>query len=220
MYKHILLLLLLLYPVALLPQDNEHDDSKTEVTGKTKSAALYQVQPQYTNQFKIKNIYFNKIIQPNRKGELLEVEMTLINLTDDPMDLYVFVISTFEKAEKRKSSFDMPIPPKDRIRNFVPFPDDIKNFQYPDKDIQGKIKKDRFGKNILKFIKFPHNPKAGVNPSTGKPYNLKEELVIRTYHMSKYRTNYVYFNEAAVLVFNSEGNPLFRQLYQLKGYRR
>jgi hypothetical protein len=164
---------------------------------------------QYSNSFEVSDIYFNRRIDTTGKGELLEVEMIVKNLTDDPMDLYVHVIATFEREEKTRSSFEMPIPEKERIRSFVPFPGDKADYQYPHPE--------KNDETILK--KAPKNPKAGINPDTGKPYHLEDKLLIRTYHLSEYRTNYFFFNEVTILVYDSEGNPVFRQLYEIEGRR-
>ncbi len=164
---------------------------------------------QYSNSFEVSDIYFNRRIDTTGKGELLEVEIVVKNLTDDPMDLYVHVIATFEREEKTRSSFEMPIPEKERIRSFVPFPGKKEDYQYPHPD--------KTGETILK--KAPKDPKAGINPDTGKPYHLEEKLLIRTYHLSEYRTNYFFFNEVTILVYDNEGKPVFRQLYEIEGRR-
>ena len=165
---------------------------------------------QYSNNFEISDIYFNRRIDTSGKGELLEVELVIKNLTDDPMDMYVHVVASYEKEQKTRSSFEMPIPEKERVRSFVPYPGDVSDYQYPHPE--------KDGETILK--KNPKDPKTGVNPDTGKPYHLENKLLIRTYHLSKYRTNYFFFNEVTVLVFNSEGEPVFRQLYEIEGIRR
>lgn len=167
-------------------------------------------QAQYSNKFKIQEIYFNKIIDVAGRGEILEVEFRINNRIDDPLDLYIFVIATYEKDEKTKSSFEMPIQKKGKIRSFVPFPEDKQNFKYTNSEKEGKAE----------LRKFPKDPKAGVDPSTGKPYHLKDSIFVRTYHLSKYRNNYFFFNEVTLLVFDKNGNILFRQLYNISGVRR
>ena len=69
------------------------------------------------------------------------------------------------------------------ITNIASVPDDQKNFEYPDPDNQGKT--------IL--IKFPRDYKTGINPETGKPYQLSTYLNMYTTHLSKYCLNYVFF---------------------------
>ncbi|MDY6969894.1 MAG: hypothetical protein SVR08_14730 [Spirochaetota bacterium] len=168
------------------------------------------VQSLYSDKIKIKDICFNKRGDNAGKGQVLEVEFKVQNKTEDAHDLYIFVIATFEKVEKTKSSFEMPIPEKEKIRNFVPFPDKKENYIYPHPKKKG----------IMKLFKFPKNPKAGINPNSGKPYHLENELMVRTYHLSKYRINYVFFNEVAILIFDRNSRVLFKQLYGISGVRR
>ncbi len=168
------------------------------------------VQSLYSNQVKIKNIYFNKRVDVSGKGEVLEVEAIFENLTDNPVDVYVNVIATYEKEEKAKSSFEMPIPEKERIRNFVPYPDDVANYEYTDSK----------GKKI--FQAYPKNTKSGINPLTNKLYLLpvRDNLVVRSYHVSPYRKDFVFFNYVTLLVFDKDGNPIMREVYELKGKRK
>ncbi|MEJ5360543.1 MAG: hypothetical protein WBK20_07990 [Spirochaetota bacterium] len=168
------------------------------------------VQSLYSNQIKIKDIYFNKRVDTAGKGDVLEVEVLFENLTDNPMDLYINVIATFEKEEKAKSSFEMPIPEKERIRNFVPYPDDIANYEYTDSK----------GKKI--FQAYPKNTKSGINPLTNKLYFMpvRDILVMRSYHVSPYRKDFVFFNYVTILVFDRDGNPIMREVYELKGKRK
>jgi hypothetical protein len=218
MKKYILTILLLLMPGVLLSQD---DKSKSQVKSISldKTTTNIPALSQYSNNFTIKNLYFNKRIDLGGKGEILEVEFILENLTDEPQDLYLFTIATYEKTEKTKSSFERPILTRERIRTFITYPDDISNFTYPVTDEQGNVKKDKNGLDIVKLVKFPKNPKAGVDPKTGKPYHLKDRLVLYTTHISTYRNNYYFFNNVAVLIFDSDGKPAFRQLYEIKGRR-
>ena len=164
----------------------------------------------YSNKFRIENLYFNKRVDPQGRGEMLEVEFEIKSQIDKPLDLFIFVIATYEKIEKTKSSLEMPVPEKERIRSFVPYPDDIENYKYPHPSKKGKVM----------FVKYPKNPKAGVNPNTGKPYHIVDKLMVRTYHLSIYRNNYFYFNEVAIIFFDENGSPLFRQLYEISGVRK
>jgi hypothetical protein len=166
------------------------------------------VQSLYSELLEIQKVYFNKKIDPTGTGDLLEVEFEVTNKIDDPQDIYLFVIATFEKSEKTNSSLEAPIPEKERLRSFVPYPEDISNFEYT--DFSGKAK----------LLKQPKNTKAGVDPATGKAYHLKEKLFIRTNHLAKYRNNYYYFNMVMILAFNSSGEPIFRQQYKIHGIRR
>ncbi len=214
MIKRIIVFLLILNPVLLLSQNKK---SKKNITGIN---TTIPVQSQYSNKFKIVDVYFNKRIDFKGRGEVLEVELNIKNMTDEPLDLYVFVIATFEKKQPKNSSFLPPIPQKDRIRSFVPYPFDLKNFQYPDVDDRGVVKKDQNGREKTRYLKFPRNPKAGINPFTGKPYHIKYKKLIRTTHLSKYRNNFFFFNEVAILIFDKQGKPAFRQLYELTSYRK
>ncbi|MCX8123984.1 MAG: hypothetical protein N3F66_07435 [Spirochaetes bacterium] len=168
------------------------------------------IQSLYSNQVKIKDVYFNKRVDVGGKGDVLEVEVIFENLTDNPMDLYVNVIATYEKEEKAKSSFEMPIPEKERIRNFVPYPDDISNYEYTDSK----------GKKI--YQAYPKNTKSGINPLTNKLYSLsvRDNLVVRSYHISPYRKDFVFFNFVTILVFDKDGNPILREVYELTGKRK
>jgi len=208
MKKFITLILVMLVPALLLSQADT-SKSQEKSAGKDKIITNIPTQAQYSDKFTIKNLYFNKRIDLGGKGEVLEVEFILQNLIDEPQDLYIFTIATYEKTEKTKSSFERPIPTRERIRTFVVYPDDISNFTYPVTDEQGNVKKDQNGKN----------PKAGVDPKTGKPYHLKDRLVLYTTHVSPYRNNYYFYNNVAILIFDSEGKPAFRQLYEIKGKR-
>jgi hypothetical protein len=212
MKKYIPIMLLSLLPAIMAAQE---DTNKAKVKINTNIPALSQ----YSEKFAIKNVFFNKRIEPGLKGELLEVEFLLENKTDDPMDLYIFAVATFEKVEKTKSSLERPVPQKERIRTFVAYPDDITNFTYPDTDVKGNVKKDKDGLELARLMKFPKNPKAGIDPKTGKPYHLTDKLQIYTTHLSKYRMNYFFFNNLAIIVFDAEGKPVFRQLYVIKGKR-
>ena len=211
MTRYINFFLILFLPVYLFAQDTPA--KKTEPSG------AIPVQSQYSDKFEIKNVDFNKKVDLNGKGENLDVTFILENHMDDPQDLFLFVIASYEVGKPKESLFDKPIPPHKRIRSFVPFPLDLANFEYSDTDDKGQPLKDEQGKEIHLYKKFPKNPQAGIDPSTGKPYHLVDRLVIRTGHMSKYRHNFAFFNNVTILVFDRDGKPIFRQQYELKGYR-
>ncbi len=211
MTRYINFFLILFLPVFLFAQDTPA--KKTEPSG------AIPVQSQYSDKFEIKNVDFNKKVDLNGKGENLDVTFILDNHMDDPQDLYLFVVASYEVGKPKETLFDNPIPPHKRIRSFVPFPLDLANFEYSETDDKGQLLKDEQGKEIHLYKKFPKNPQAGIDPSTGKPYHLVDRLVVRTNHMSKYRHNFAFFNNVTILVFDKDGKPIFRQQYELKGYR-
>lgn len=216
MTRRILILLFLLIPAILSSQNTAPAKKETTAAISTSATVLNK----FSDQFRIKNVYFNRRLDMGGRGEILEIEMLIENLTDDPFDLYVFSIASYEVEIKHLNSFDRPVPPEKQIKNFVTFPNDIENFKYPYKDKNGKIRKDVWGKDIYLYQKHPHDYKKGLNPSTGKLYRVKDKLIIRTYHLSPYRTHYYYFNEAAILAYDTKGTPVFRQHYQFTGWRR
>jgi len=202
MKKLLALLLLLCAPLCVSAQDAP-GKGKTDIAVKAISPLSL-----YSNRFEIDKIYFNRKIDLGGRGEVLETTFQLKNLIDAPQDLYVFVVATYEKKQETSSSFEGLIPLKEKLRSFVPFPFDMENFRYSGKD----------GTAVYK--KYPRNPRTGVNPLTGTPYRLTDKLIIRTEHLSRYRNNYFFFNNAAILIFNSKGEPVFKQLYELRGWRR
>ncbi len=217
MIRNISLMLIILLPVILLSQEST-TDTKTDTTGSSQVKTQIPVQAQYSNRFKIRHVNFNKRIDLLGKGEILEIEFVIVNQTDNPIDLYIFTIATHETKRQKDSYFKMPIDREKKL-NFVPYPMDLDNFRYPKTDYKGNPVKDESGNQKMSFIKFPKNPKAGINKATGKPYHLENKLVVRTQHLSKYRVNYTYFNEATLLIFDKDGKPVFRQLYKLIGIR-
>ncbi len=218
MQRILIILLICALPVVVMTQENEAPQ-KTEETTRTVQKQV-PVLSQYSKDFLIKNISFNKRIELSGKGELLEVEFELVNKTDYPLDLYLFIIASYEVKEKTRSSFETPIPPEKRIRSFIPYPDEIDNFRVPAKDAQGNTIKDRQGHDVYTWVKYPHDSKKGVDQETGKPYHIKDKKIIRTYHLSPYRANYFFFNQALIMIFDYEGNPVYRKLYDLSSWRR
>ncbi len=205
--------IILLFSFSLSSQNKKEKKTQVRQVKKAEKQVIKNipVQSLYSNLFNINKIYFNKRIDYTGKGEILEVEFRLNNIIDDPHDLYIFVIATDEIEEKIvESSFKMPVPPQKKLRSFVPFPDDIKNFEYPDPDNKGKTS----------LKKEPKDPQAGVDPKTGKPYHLSDSIFVRTYHLSKYRNNYYFFNGVILLIYDKDGKPLFRQKYRFSGIRR
>ncbi len=201
--KKILIILILLFPSLLFSQQ------KTEGDGGSKKFPYQSVR---TDKLKLKALSFNKII-PDPRGEILEVEFKLHNMTDSPQNLYIFVIATFEKSFKTTSSFQSPsLEDKDHMKLFIPFPENIKNFEYAMKDSSGKDK--------IQYIKYPKNIKAGINPATGKMYTLDETLTFRSRHLTRYLKQFNFFNEIAVLIFDENENLMYRQLYKVRGKQR
>ena len=208
-----LIIILISIPVLLFSQDNKTSSKKSI------NISLLNV-AKYSNKFKLKNIDFNRKIDFAGRGVQLEVQMIIYNLTDAPIDLYVFVIATNEIFEKRHDSFKKILTKQQKLKMFIPYPNEIKNFQYPETDKKGKTIKDESGNVIMQLLKMPLNYKKGVNKYTGKAYKLKNRLVIRTMHLSKYRKNYVYFNNVTVVIFDKDGSLAFKQLYYFKGFRK
>lgn len=173
----------------------------------TDESALTATQALYSDLIEIKKVYFNKTGDRLGRGEVLEVEFKVKNQIDDPQDLYIFVIATYEKKEKPHSSFNPPVSEKERLKSFVPYPDDIRNFEYTGKNGETRL------------LKRPKNPKAGINPETGKPYHLTNHVFIRATHLSEYRNNYYFFNRVLILAYNIDGKLIFRQQYKIEGVR-
>lgn len=218
------IILILLLPIFLFAQETPAP-ARPESSAPAKKAegtepnSSIPVQSQYSDKFSVKNLDFNKKLELEGKGEILEVCFTIENHIDDAQDLYVFVIASYEVGKPKETSFDRPIPPHKKMQSFVPYPLDLANFDYSEKDGDGKLLKDDQDRDIKMYKKFPKNPKAGIDAATGKPYHLTDKLVVRTQHLSKYRHNYKYFNHAVILVFDKDGNPVFRQQYELSGFR-
>ena len=206
--KHKILTILLLIPIAIFAQGKEVFDDEFIDT----SIPLIN---QYAKDFKVDQIYFNRQIDGSGVGEILEVEILLKNLTDNPMKIYLFTVATYEiDPSQFDKSFKMPVPPEIRMKSFVASPDQIENFRYVLKTKDGKPALDPRGKQKYKLVKFPMDPKKG------HVLDLVKQAHIKTYHLSKYRTDYYFFNNVALIIFNEKGEPLFRQKYLVKGFRR
>ena len=202
------ILCILMTPVMLLSQQ-----TAPETTATVAKKPVPSVQAERSDLIEVAPIYFNRKLDITGKGEVLEAEIIVENMTDAPLELYIFTIATYEKDTSTKSSFQRPFPFKEAIRYFVAFPEGEENFLYTEKDAKGK--------EYTIHRKYPKDFKKGVDPKTNAPYKLGDKkIVFRTTHLSKYRKNYTFFNEAAVLIFNKEGKLLFQQLYQFKGWRR
>jgi len=200
MYR--ILLTLLLLPVLLFAQDK-----KAENIGEPN----FPIHSIRSDLLKLKQLSFNKAV-PFERGEILEVEMLLENQVDDPQELYIFTIATYEKEFIPKSSFIRPsLEDNNLIKLIVPYPNDLKNFEYD---------RGQFGEKKKSYIKYPKNYKAGINVSTGKPYILKEKLLIRTRHLTRYLKKFNFFNEMTILIFDKDGKILYRQQYHLNKVKR
>lgn len=202
--KHLIISLFLITPALLFSQDksavNKIDLKKEPVLSV------------FTDLFKLKNLSFSRE-QPDNTGEELETEFQLENLTNVSMDLYIFVIATYEKEYITKSSFESPVlDDKEKIKLIHVYPDDISNFEYVIKDDSGVEKK--------VYQKYPKNIKAGINTKTGKPYTLNEILTFRSRNISKFMKKYFFFNQITILIFDTDEKLLFRQSYSVKPVKR
>lgn len=198
--KRLIMILFLLSPVMIFSQ-NQASEGKQDVTN-------FPVQSVRNDSFDLINLSFNEFVSDIR-GKTLEVEFQLESKLDFSQRYYIFIIATYEKSYQTKSSFESPsLDDTDEIKLLVSFPDDPANFEYEGKDEKGADKKF--------WIKYPKNIKAGVDPITGQPYVLDDRLTFRSRHLSKYRKNFVYFNEVCILIFDSDEELVYRQVYQVK----
>jgi hypothetical protein len=182
----------------------------TATDGETDFTA-FPVQSVRSDSFDLINLSFNELVSDTR-GKTLEVEFQLESKLDYSQQYYIFVIATYEKGYKTKSSFESPsLEDPDEIKLLVPFPDDMSNFEYNEKDEKGAEKK--------VYVKYPKNIKSGVDPITGEPYVLDDSLIFRSRHLSKYRKNFVYFNTVCILIFDTDEELLFRQVYEIRSRR-
>ncbi len=207
--RTVALILFLMMPLSLSSKEPSKGIKKDQVD-KFPSGSIF------SDKFDVKNFSFNRTHDAKGRGEVLRVEFEISSYIDEPMDFYIFIIALQEIVDKSISSFERPIPLKDYIKNFVPFPFDLNNFRVP------------AGAKDSGFVKFPKNPRLGVNPSTGKPYHLTDKLFVKTTHLSKYRKNYVFFNSVLILIYDAKRlsdksgytMPVFRQVFHLTGIRR
>lgn len=166
----------------------------------------------YTDLFKLKNLNFSRL-QPDITGEILETEFQLENLTNVSMDLYIFVIATYESEYIPKSSFESPeLEDSNLIKLIKTYPDDITNFEYIVKDSTGADKKI--------YQKYPKNIKSGIDVNTGKPFTLNEIITFRSRLLSKFMKQYYFFNHITILIFDTDEKLLFRQNYIVNSVKR
>ncbi len=202
--KHLLISLFLITPALLFSQD-KGTDNKLDL----RKQPVLSI---FTDLFKLKNLTFTRE-QPDNSGEILGTEFQLENLTNVSMDLYIFVIATYEKEYISKSSFEKPdLEDKNLIKLIQTYPDDVTNYEYIEKDSTGAEKK--------VYQKYPKNIKAGIDKKTGTPYKLDDTITFRSRHFSKFMKKYYFFNEITILIFDSDEKLLFRQNYTIKPVKR
>ena len=201
--KRLIMILFLLFPVMIFSQSTVAD-GKTDFTS-------FPVQSVRNDYFNLINLNFNEFVSDIR-GQTLEVEFQLESKLDFSQQYYIFVIATNEKSYKTTSSFESPsLDDPDEIKLIVPFPGDLSNFEYDGKDDKGADQKI--------YVKYPKNIKTGVDPITGQPYVLDDRLTFRSRHLSKYRKNFLYFNQVCILIFDSDEKLVYRQVYEVKPKR-
>ena len=161
-----------------------------------------------TDDYKVSPPSFLRKGDNQGKGEVLEVGFDITNNTDNPHQLYLFVIATYEDTKWLYNSFKTKktVPEKVAIEYFSASPDNRANFEY---DING----------VKELKKYPKDYKLGVDPATGKIYTLKDRIIVRTQHLTEYRKNFKMFNNVTVIVYDDEGTVKFRRTYALKGIR-
>jgi hypothetical protein len=162
--------------------------------------------------FHVKDLSFTRL-EYDAGGEFLETSFRIENLTNVPIELYIFVVATFEKGYIPYSSFEsLELEDRNWTKNFKPFPDDLTNFEYTDKDEKGEEKKF--------YYKYPKNIKAGIDLATGKPYHIEEKFIFRGRHFNPYGKNYYFFNTITILIFDAADEKLvFSQNYAVKPRR-
>lgn len=219
-------------PVMVVGQNKSTKNTGTNSNAsKESNIAIVPVLAQYSDRFRVYPIYFNKRIDIGGRGDILEIEMVFENMTDDPINLLLFTLATYEVPARNESSFEMPLdttksldPPPEVDRSYTPTsviknlsssPEDPDNFTYALKDKDGGQAKDYFGKELFEYRRVPKDPKKGT------PVRLENErVIVRVTHLCKYVKNYHFFNEATILVYDSEGKPAFLQLYKIDKVRR
>lgn len=203
--KHLLISLFLIIPVFLFSQDKSADNNRLDL----KKQPVLSISSEL---FKLKNLTFSRV-QKDNSGEILETEFQLENLTNVSMDLYIFVIATYEKEYITKSSFEKPeLEDRNLIKLIQTYPDELSDYEYTEKDSSGVEKK--------VYQKYPKNIKAGIDKKTGKPYTLDDVITFRSQHLSKFLKKYYFFNEITILIFDTEEKLLFRQNYTVHPIRR
>lgn len=191
--------------------------SKASPAAKTADGAKEQKEDPYptyavsNEDFSVSMPSFSKQGDLHGKGEILEVQFSINNESDGKHQLYVFVLATREEIKWITNSFNTKnvFPEKNDFVEFVPFPGSRENFEY---DVNGVKTVKRHAKDF----------KLGVDPSTGKPYDLSalnNKINIRTSHLDLYKKKYKFFNHVTILIYDDEGKVMYRQIYELKGVR-
>ncbi len=215
--KHLLIILFLITPVLLFSQDKVADNKASETKVAESKDNKFDITKQpvlsvFTNLFKLKNLNFSKERRDD-KGEILETQFQIENLTNTSMNLYIFVIATNEKDFVPVSSFDKPdLEDNDLLKLIQTYPDDVSNYEY--------LEKDPTGKEIKVYQKYPKDIKAGIDKKTGKPYELRDVITFHARHFSPYIKKYYFFNQITILIFDSDEKLIFRQNYKVKEVKR
>ncbi len=228
--------MILMLPLTLYSEDKAE---KPKESGKNElNTILENYPPQMIkdDRFEIKNLTFGRVYDLHGRGEVLNVEFELKNMTDQTMEFYIIVIAAYTVEKRDKSSFLKPLSDKDKIlmRSFVPFPIEPKDFNKLPREMVNENfryeytnEKDSKEKSWV-WLRFPRDIKKGINPSTGKTYTLNENLYVKTSHLSKYRKNYYFFNEVTLLIYDAAKvkedsgfiMPVYKQILHIKGKRR
>ena len=230
MNRTIIAAMILLLATGLMAQTK----AEPRAGGETVEVLSHPVQSLRTHLFDIEKFTISFGYEHRGFGEILTAEFGIRNKTDNERELYIYTIATEDVDPTGDSTFKRPREEADNvlIRNFVPFPvaaeDNNKEFgNMKHMNFRYKLGKDSHPLGTLR--KFPHDPKLGIDPSTGKAYKLNETLFVKTQHHSKYRKNYLFFNHVTLLIFDAKnltdekGNlnpPLYRQIYRIEGKRK
>jgi len=190
------------------PKEEKKAGAQTS-QGELKNGDNLTPQAAFTDQFSVSMPTFSKKIDVKGRGEVMEIVFEIVNSDETPRDFYVFVLASYETPKWKYDSFKTKkiAPDRTAVDFFVPVPGPESNFEY---EVSGV-------KTIKKHAK---DYKLGVDPETKKAYALKDKIIIRTDHLSPYRKNYKFFNNAAVLIYDDEGKLLYRQLYLIDKLRK
>ncbi len=203
MKKIILVLIIFSLPPTIFTKEIQKNKIKIDANN---IELLRPIQSVRDKNFKLNHLGLNRFTEINGRGEILELEFQMENISNYITDYYIFVVATYEVVPKILTSFDRPRKQKEKLWSFVSFPDNNSNFEYTIKDKK-------------KLFKYPKDIKKGVNPSTNKPYTLSRKFVFYSKHLSKYRNNYHFFNGATLLIFNKDEKLVYRQEYAIRGIK-